>query len=202
MSAEATAGTVDVADAAPNGGGASRSAHLWRTAWAVPILIALHNAEEGLTLRPWLEQHGRALARALVRLHVVRASPSLLDPDRLSARYAAALVLATVVPLFIVVLAQLLRRRPALYVVVALQAVMFANVFSHVGAALVVRGYSPGLATAVFLNLPFSLYLFWLARREAGLEPRTLRVVVAAGIVAMAPLAALAVWAGGRMSMR
>ncbi len=48
------------------------------------------------------------------------------------------------------------------------------NVLSHVGAASMVRGYSPGLVTAVLVNLPFSAYLIGRAAREPWLSRRRL----------------------------
>jgi hypothetical protein len=41
-----------------------------------------------------------------------------------------------------------------------IQAVVFVNAISHVGATLRYRRYSPGPVTAVLLNLPFSLVFF------------------------------------------
>ena len=44
---------------------------------------------------------------------------------------------------------------------------MLLNVLAHLlSATMLTRGYAPGLATALLVNLPFSLYLFRRARRE------------------------------------
>ena len=52
---------------------------------------------------------------------------------------------------------------PAGYALLAIQATMLVNVASHIGAAIVLRGYAPGLVTALALNLPFSLWLLHVA---------------------------------------
>lgn len=54
---------------------------------------------------------------------------------------------------------------------VAIAAVMFLNVFvPHVPAALLLGGYSPGVATAVLVNLPVSVYFLRRSAREGYLR--------------------------------
>ena len=49
------------------------------------------------------------------------------------------------------------------YALLAIQATMLLNVASHVAVAVVLRAYGPGLVTALFVNLPFSLWLMNVA---------------------------------------
>lgn len=42
----------------------------------------------------------------------------------------------------------------------------FLNAFTHIGWTILFREYVPGVATAAFLNIPLSGYLFWRASRE------------------------------------
>ena len=70
------------------------------------------------------------------------------------------------------------------WAIALVQAVVALNVVSHLAAALVLRSYTPGLASAVTLNLPFSVYVFrratsegWFGRRERwALVPAALLV--------------------------
>ncbi|HYD51632.1 MAG TPA: HXXEE domain-containing protein, partial [Gemmatimonadaceae bacterium] len=82
-------------------------------------------------------------------------------------RMLAALALITVAGFLVALWAD---RRPeskaAWWAVLAIPSVMLLNVLSHAAVALLLRGYAPGLATAVALTLPFSLYLLRRAARE------------------------------------
>jgi hypothetical protein len=57
-------------------------------------------------------------------------------------------------------------------------------------AAFVLRGYALGLATAVALNLPFSVHLFSQARRERWVSRRALLAPVPGALFVHGPLLA------------
>jgi len=50
-----------------------------------------------------------------------------------------------------------------LFIIVA---VFFLHVFTHVGQALILRTYTPGVITSVLIILPYTLYLFFRLFRE------------------------------------
>ncbi|MCO6010904.1 HXXEE domain-containing protein [Actinoallomurus purpureus] len=89
------------------------------------------------------------------------------------------------------------------YLPAGMAGVMLLNVaLPHVPAALVARGYAPGLVTAVGLNLPIGLAVLRSAVRESAISRRGLlrTMPVALGVLACAPLtvaAARAVSVGG-----
>ena len=100
-----------------------------------------------------------------------------------------ALVLATLVPLGVVLWAT---RRPdsatRLWVALLVQAVMLLNVAWHVAALVLIRGYSPGLITAVLVNLPLSWYVLTRALRERWLGKRAFAFLIPAAVVVHGPL--------------
>jgi hypothetical protein len=53
-----------------------------------------------------------------------------------------------------------LRRGPWLYAYAGLLGVLFLHVFTHMGQALLVRGYAPGLVSAVVAIIPGSIYIY------------------------------------------
>lgn len=125
----------------------------------------------------------------LVRERFSRVAPQglLAATEHLSWFYAA-LAVATLIP-FLVVLNSVTRRtsRAAAWAVVFVQSLFFVNVFlPHVPAALMVRGYVPGLVTTLAIQLPYSVFFLRRSVREG--------VVSRAGValaVALAPLALL-----------
>ena len=157
--------------------------------WLVPALVAVHNTEEALTFGrylPLVRERAPAVARTIAERVTY---PQLL----------AALAGATVVPLLVVLWAQARpASRAALWSALALQAVMALNVASHVAASLfVMRGYSPGVATALLFNLPFSVYLFRRAARDGWVSRRALAATAPAALLVHDPgLAGLVLLAG------
>jgi hypothetical protein len=80
----------------------------------------------------------------------------------------SALALVTAVPFGIAAWAAASpSSRLALWLVLLVQATVMLNVVWHLAAAIIVfQGYAPGLATAICLNLPFSIYLLRRAAAE------------------------------------
>ena len=136
---------------------------LWAL-WLIPIALAVHNAEEAIMFPVYLPVLRSRLPASLQPL-VAAVQPGGLR---------VALVWATAIP-FVVLLWVTLRPASlgARWCALLVQAVVAVNVVSHlVVAAVVMRGYSPGLASAVLINAPISVYLFRRAARERWL-PRT-----------------------------
>ena len=132
--------------------------HGRRVLWLVPLLLALHNAEEAVFFPRYLAVRARPAPCGLAG----GRRPGYFRPgvartrDRHRRRLGGAVWA---------------ERRPgsatALWLLLLLQATVLLNVLWHIAAAVVLfRGYAPGLVTALLLNLPFSLYL--LARAVTG----------------------------------
>jgi hypothetical protein len=148
--------------------------------WLVPALLAVHNAEEAVMFPRYLP---------IVRERV----PDWARPIVTGVTYEQmliALAIATVVPLGIAVWALACRRSPvALWSVLLIQAVVLLNVAAHAFSALVIfRGYGPGLATALAINLPFSLYVWGRAASERWTTRQGLLALAPAAFVVHGPL--------------
>lgn len=127
--------------------------------WLVPVFLALHNAEEALTMPRWVIQN----------LPLIRKSFPVIAQIRFSqAQLSVSLVIATILPLLITIICAGGRPKSMrLFFLFLLQMVVAINVFvPHLLASAWLHLYNPGLVTAVFLNLPYSFYLFRKARRE------------------------------------
>jgi hypothetical protein len=145
----------------------------------IPALLALHNLEEALTFPRFLPR-----VRAMLPEPYQAAAVAVSDDSM-----RVALLVATLVPLAITAWTQ---RRPesraALWAALLVQAVLALNVVSHVATATMLRGYSPGLITALAVNAPFSVYFFRRAARERWLSRRALLWLAPAAILVHGPL--------------
>jgi hypothetical protein len=141
------------------------------------VVIALHNAEEGLTASRYLP---------LVREYIARVpalSAAGLVPPSLPRLYVA-LVVVTVIPALAIAWATTGRDSVAKRVsVIVIAAALLWNVFlPHLSAMIAVGGYAPGGLTALVVNLPFCLYLFRRTSSELVLTRRQLTLAVLSGL--------------------
>jgi hypothetical protein len=139
--------------------------------WGVPGAVLVHNAEEALTVGRYTPA-----VLALVPDAVRRIMPSR--------QYIyVALVVATSIPIGLALVARRERRSWATYGLLLVAAVMLVNVVWHSVAAALLRGYAPGVVTAVAVNLPvMALSLRW-ARRESWLSNGALWLYVGIGVM-------------------
>lgn len=136
-----------------------------RTLRLVPIILLIHNLEEVVFMRGVLPLDAARIPEALRGW-----LPRVTYPQ-----FLVALAVVTVIP-FVIAAAGDLRRRggTAVGMLLAVQAVLLLNVLSHLGAAIGLGGYAPGLATALLINLPFSIHLFRRANRERWISRRAM----------------------------
>jgi hypothetical protein len=142
--------------------------------WGVPAALLLHNLEEGLTFARYLPRV-RAAAPQAVRYLIP-------GPGRLSTAYVA-LVVVTVIPVGFALLARHPRSaRWAGQALLVLAAILLVNVAWHLAAAVVLRGYAPGVATALAINLPVTVMALRRERRDGRLSRRGLWLVLLVGL--------------------
>ena len=141
-------------------GGKGRFAQLQ---WLFPVAVTLHNAEEAIWLPSWVARHSAQLP-----WHV----PAVPFRLALAALTAIAYMLT------------LLSRKRGLesgwtYAFLGYVVAMFLNVFvPHVPATILFRGYTPGVVTAVVLNLPVTALLLARAFQQRVLPNRTVTAFV------------------------
>lgn len=128
--------------------------------WLVAVFVFLHNLEEALTIPAYAPVVRRRLAAFL--------PATLLGASEMGSWIYIALVVVTLVPAIIVFVAT---RKPASRLaaraVVFVQIIFLLNVFvPHIPAAFLLGGYAPGVATAVGINLPYSLYFLRRSAKE------------------------------------
>jgi uncharacterized protein with HXXEE motif len=125
-----------------------------RVAWCGVVVVALHNAEEAVTIPTWLPPR---LATLEAELGI---RPWTADPGRF---YLGVLAATLVPPLWIALCWRARPRSLRACSILTLYGVFLVNAFvPHLLGALLLRSYVPGLITAVLLVIPFTT---WLARR-------------------------------------
>jgi hypothetical protein len=142
----------------------------------VAVAVALHNAEEWLTF----PRYGDIGADFLRRLGLAVETPPWSATQ-------IALGLATIGPGAIALYgASREGSRFWTWLVLFVQLQLGVNVFlPHVPAAFFLRGYAPGLVTALAINLPLSIVLARRSVEEKRLTSREVLLCLACAAVAM-----------------
>lgn len=153
--------------------------------WLVPLFLTVHNLEEALLMPAFIEKRNAS----------VPGEMRGLIPPVTYRQFLTALVIITVIPYVIALF--WLGRRWAVYLLIGFQVVMLINVFAHSLMAIFLGGYTPGLVTALLINLPFSLYLLRRAVGEGWISKRAVMWMFPLGLLIHGPaLAALMLLSG------
>ena len=122
-----------------------------RLLWGVPILLAIHNLEEAPFMEKWSKELGLPIHFAIS-----------------TRQFIWAVTLLTVAGFVITYIGVNTTKQPiGVWAVLEIQTIMFVNAFvPHLVASLRFQKYNPGVVTALFLNIPFSMYLFQRAMQE------------------------------------
>ena len=157
------------------------------TRWIVsgPAVFLVHDAEEILTVEPWLRAHRAELPAVVQPLTAVSTEQFALAVGMLFVGFLAAAVHAV----------GQARRGHVSVPFMIIAGALVANGFTHLAQAAYFRSYTPGVVTALLLVLPYG-YCLGARLLAAGLvTQRALIGAVAVGAVAQIPIAALALLA-------
>jgi hypothetical protein len=148
--------------------------------WTIPAALLLHNAEEALFFP-------RYLPLVLGRLP---DSWQVLGGVVTMGQVWAAMAILTLVAVALAAWANLVPTAAApLWLLLLIVATLLLNVLWHVAAAVVLfDGYSPGLVTAVLVNLPLSVYLLRRSVRESWLTRGARWALLPAALLVHGPL--------------
>lgn len=155
--------------------------------WLLIPAIALHNFEEWLTF-PIYGETGAVIAAKL----------GIPRPETSWPALQFGLVLVTVLPALAIIFGARRNERWGDWLVCATGSIFLANVFlPHLPAALIVGGYTPGLLTALLVNLPLVSLLLMAADREGRLSRLQIFLAIVVGVILL-PLALFSVLAIGQ----
>ena len=148
--------------------------------WFIPVVLIIHNTEEALTMPRWVEANLPMLREKIFPFQYINFSESQLY---------LSLVLVSIIPCILTALClrpPLVKNRVA--VLLVLQGIIFWNAFvPHLSGVVVLGMYNPGTVTAVFLNLPFSIYLFRQAAKEEMFTTKNLPKILFVALVLYLP---------------
>ena len=123
--------------------------------WLLPIFFMFHDFEEILMIEQWSTKHGEQM-RENIPPFMRKVYNSMLQ---MTTRNFAMDVLYVYILIVTVTCIAVFLSFYLLYL--AVLAVFFLHVFTHLGQSIYLRKYTPGVVTAVLLVLPYSLYAYY-----------------------------------------
>lgn len=140
--------------------------------WIFPIAVALHNSEEALSMPKWLSAHAGRLPfypqPRVIWSGLLLLTLAAFAFTSLSARKGAQSIWA--------------------YLLFGGASTMLLNVFvPHLPATLILRAYTPGVVTALLINLPVMSLLLYKALHDhwvSGAKAVAYALLVPVGVAA------------------
>ena len=155
-----------------------------RLQWAFPLVVTLHNLEEAIWLPSWAARHSSLIAWQV---------------STIGFRMGLAVVTLAA---YVVTWSSVSRGRESAwtYLFVAYTWAMLLNVFvPHVPATILFKSYTPGVVTAVLLNLPVTAMLLARVLRERIIPSLAIAALVFGLPLGIAVVAAVFFVAGLRL---
>jgi hypothetical protein len=127
--------------------------------WMFPFVFIIHDLEEILTVQSFMIKRREQVIAILPQ----RLSQIFLKQFSLTSKQFAIAVgfILIFVLLGTFLGAHSIKNGETPMGFLLLNIVFFVHVFTHIGQAIVIRGYTPGVITAALLVLPYSSYAFY-----------------------------------------
>ncbi|UOF88762.1 HXXEE domain-containing protein [Fodinisporobacter ferrooxydans] len=123
--------------------------------WLFLAVFMVHDFEEIIWVESWIDQHFDSLYSSVPR--ILRRNVESFRGMK-SSQFALAVALEFIVFIPFTWLAAV--RHQYLFFL-EFYLILFAHVFSHIGQSFYLRNYTHSVATAVSVNFPYSLHLFY-----------------------------------------
>ncbi len=169
---------------------------LRQVVWLLPLAFVIHDGEEILTMPGWIARNRPVLDRIAEAGALARRVVENLASTT-SAVTAAVLAELTVILLVTFLAQRRLHRGPAMYAYAAMLGVFFLHSVTHVGSAIVLRSYTPGVVSAILVVPPASIYVYRRLLSAGLLTRRSAAWSAAAGAALVVPAVVAAHYFGG-----
>ncbi|MEK4381597.1 HXXEE domain-containing protein [Aeribacillus sp. FSL K6-2848] len=134
--------------------------HLISVLWLFPILFMFHDFEEILTVEKWTKQNKEQVLAVLPK-SIRKYFYSSFQMTTVQFAYDVFWIFLTITTA--TCLAVIFS---FYYIFLMLLFIFFAHVFTHLGQALYLRKYTPGVITSIILVLPYSSYTYYRLLKE------------------------------------
>ncbi|MGE7766814.1 HXXEE domain-containing protein [Peribacillus sp. NPDC096540] len=127
--------------------------------WLFPVIFMFHDLEEIITVESFMTKYKNRVPKAfLARLALIVKKKLGTKSAQLSITAAWILLIISFITFMT---AYLLTIEGNLILFTATLNIFFLQAFSHIGQTIIFRGYTPGVITALFIVIPYSLLTYY-----------------------------------------
>jgi hypothetical protein len=134
--------------------------HIISVLWLFPILFMFHDFEEMLTVEKWIKHNKEQVLSVLPKSARKYFYSSFQMTTVQFANDVFWIFLTITIATVLAVIFSFY------YIFLMLLAIFFAHVFTHIGQALYLKKYTPGVITSIILVLPYSSYTYYRLLKE------------------------------------
>ncbi len=169
--------------------------------WLFLLVYLVHDLEEIFTVEEWMNRHRRVLRKLAANDRFLERVVKSVDLS--TGQFAVAFAFLFIVS-GVACWAATYDLRPGLgiWCFMAVVGVMFVHVFTHVGQALYLRMYTPGVITAVAVVLPYTTYIYVEMFRLHLINTSTAVLTAIAGVAVIVPLTLFSHFLGRKLIRR
>src|SRR4051812_1583779 len=171
------------------------STRIKRMLWLLPGAFVVHDAEEFVTMPTWFAANGQSL-HAMLQQFIGASGAQVPEPQDALGIGLAMLVILSLFAAAAACASLMPKSRTALVVYMTLLGAFFLHGLGHVGQAILFRGYTPGVVTAILVVIPVSLCVYGGLRRSARASKKLIIGTACTGAVLVVPGILLALWIG------
>jgi hypothetical protein len=166
--------------------------------WLLPIAFMFHDLEEIVTVEAWM-QRNRADLHKRLPARIVKAVERDLSMETASFAVAVSFMLLGV-SLSTVWAGISLDHGGSMLPFAGALAVFFVHSFTHMGQAIALRRYTPGVVTSIVIVLPYSVYTYYRLVADELLTWKMAALGFPVGLICAAPLLLLGHKVGKRIN--
>jgi hypothetical protein len=160
--------------------------------WLFLAAFMLHDLEEIIRIEPWLRKNNAyILAKVPARFHKDLQSFSQITTPQ----FAVAVCLELII---FIPCTYLAAEKGNYLMFLGYNAVLLLHVLMHVGQALYVQKWVPGVITAVGITLPYTVYLFYRLLNENVVDVSDLLLSLPLGLT-LVPIVLIGHWLGKKL---
>ncbi|MBS4174606.1 HXXEE domain-containing protein [Bacillus sp. FJAT-49736] len=149
--------------------------------WLFPIIFAIHDFEEIIVVEKWITKNKQNLVQKLPQ-----RAKSFFEKNFAMKTYQFSIVVYVefVIISFATVIVYLngfFGISKWLYL--GLFAVLFLHSFTHIGQAILLKRYTPGVLTSIFLLIPYGLWFYYVLLQKNLISLQDIGISIPVGVI-------------------
>ncbi|KQL52426.1 hypothetical protein AN964_01955 [Heyndrickxia shackletonii] len=152
--------------------------------WLFPIIFAIHDFEEIIVVEKWIAKNKQDLVHKLPkRAKNFFEKNFAMKTDQFSIVVFAEFIIISLATLFV-----FLNGFTGFYkwFYLGLFAVLFLHSFTHIGQAILLRRYTPGVITSIFFLIPYGLWFYKVVLQKNMISYSDIWISIPVGVILFA----------------